>query len=253
LQSTWKDDRATILALTNSVVLTNFAVTVSTRSTITLLAGLFCLTLYNSTVANALNPTLNQQVEEVASFLEGTMDTSLQAAANPKSANVRMTTCRIALKSTQPAGIDGAIFLYQEQALSTDLTKPYRQRFIQLSPSPVSQTVRSLSFKPENPTVWSGFCNKPIADRVIERSSLGTPVCSVFLRRSGESYVGNTPVDGCPTSARGAIRITNHIVLDKAGMNTWDRGFDASGKQVWGAKAESYQFRRMKLESDRKE
>ena len=26
-------------------------------------------------------------------------------------------------------------------------------------------------------------------------------------------------------------------------METWDRGFDADGKQVWGAREDSYQFR----------
>jgi len=28
-------------------------------------------------------------------------------------------------------------------------------------------------------------------------------------------------------------------------MNTWDRGFDATGNQVWGAKDKPYQFRRI--------
>ena len=185
-------------------------------------------------------PSLNQQVEEVAARLEGAMDTSAQAAANPKAVKVRMTTCRVRL-----AEATTGVVLYQEQALTKDLTQPYRQRFLRIEPSPASQTVRSASFKPSNPAAWVNFCTKPIAERGVQVGDLGTPVCSVFLKPSGEDYVGNTPITGCPANVRGAVRITNHIVLQKTGMQTWDRGFDGSGKQVWGAKAESYQFRKL--------
>ncbi len=186
--------------------------------------------------------TLEQQAEEIAAFLSGKMDTSAQAIANPKAPNVQMTTCRIGLLS--PADSE-SIFLYQEQAMSTSLDKPYRQRFLQISPSPLSQSVRSRSFKPANPTRWVGLCNvTPSLERTVNLSDLGIPVCNVFLKQVGTSYRGNTPIDGCPANVRGAVRITNHIELTPNRMNIWDRGFDAQGKQVWGAKNESYQFRR---------
>ncbi|MEX0269878.1 chromophore lyase CpcT/CpeT [Leptolyngbyaceae cyanobacterium UHCC 1019] len=189
--------------------------------------------------------TLAQQAKEVATLLIGKMDTSAQAIANSKAPNVQMTTCRIGLfTNAEPQ----SIFLYQEQAMSTSLDKPYRQRFLQISPSPLSQSVRSRSFKPTDPTRWSGFCNvTPSLERTVNLSDLGTPICNVFLKQVGTGYLGNTPPDGCPANIRGAIRITNHIELSLAGMNTWDRGFDAQGKQVWGAKTESYQFRRKEV------
>lgn len=192
---------------------------------------------------------LEQQVKVVAARLEGVMDTAAQASVNPKISDVRMTTCQVTLADGD-ALQSQAIVLYQEQALANDLTKPYRQRFLQLSASPVSQSVRSRSFKPAKATAWINFCNKPAVDRVVQTQDLGIAVCSVFLRRSGDDYVGNTPVDGCPANVRGAVRIKNHIVLRSIGMDTWDRGFDAAGKQVWGAKAESYQFRRRLAEKE---
>lgn len=172
------------------------------------------------------------------------MDTTAQANANAKAPNVRMTTCRVSLTTTDADFQRQSIFLYQEQALSEKLANPYRQRFLQISSSVYSQSVRSRSFKPVNPSAWINFCDKPDRDRTIQTDDLGTAVCNVFLRRSGDDYVGNTPVDGCPANVRGAVRIKNHIVLRAIGMDTWDRGFDAAGKQVWGATAESYQFRR---------
>jgi hypothetical protein len=223
---------------------------VNLRSAVPCLMGVCWLTtatLFNADAssASASNPALNQQVEEVASRLEGVMDTSAQAAINSKAPNVRMTTCRIQVTDVASANADESIFLYQEQALSQDLSKPYRQRFLQLSPSLYSQSVRSRSFKPANPSAWTGLCNKPTADRTIQFKDLGNPVCNVFLKRSGNDYIGNTPIDGCPAKVRGAVRITNHIELRSIGMDTWDRGFDANGKQVWGARAESYQYRRI--------
>ncbi|NEO03426.1 MAG: hypothetical protein F6K50_51450 [Moorea sp. SIO3I7] len=60
---------------------------------------------------------------------------------------------------------------------------------------------------------------------------------------SQENYIGQTPEDGCPTNYRGAVSITNTIILHKEGMDTLDRGFDAAGNLVWGAKDLPYQFR----------
>jgi hypothetical protein len=187
---------------------------------------------------------VERQAEEVATRLIGVMDTSVQAAANPKAPSVRMTTCKVTVKNGATPH-DGTIFLYQEQALTSNLTQPYRQRFLQISPRPYSQSVQSLSFKPIQTETWTGFCNRPENDRILAATDLGQPVCSVFLRQVREVFVGSTPVDGCPANFRGAVRITNRVVLSTTGMETWDRGFDAQGKQVWGAQSSSYQYRRI--------
>ena len=209
------------------------------------LVGTFCLlTIIRPAFSDTIGLDLEKQVKAVASRLEGAMDTSAQSLANVKAPNVRMTTCRVSLTTTEAEWQHNSIFLYQEQALTKDLTSSYRQRFLQISPSAYSQSVRSLSFKPATPTAWINFCAKPEGDRTIQLRDLGTAVCSVFLKPSGDAYVGNTPADGCPAKIRGAVRIKNHIVLRTIGMDTWDRGFDAAGRQVWGATAESYQFRR---------
>jgi len=218
-------------------------------------SGVCCLMLANptfivgQTLAQAPSEarnSLEQQVENIASRLEGVMDTAEQSASNPKVSNVRMVTCRMLLTSDEP--VPSGILLYQEQAIAGKLAQPYRQRFLQLAPSPYSQTVRSLAFKPANAAAWVNVCDKPLGDRRLKSNDLGRPVCSVFLKPSGLDYVGNTPVDGCPANIRGAVRITNHIVLHQTGMDTWDRGYDANGKQVWGARSESYQFRKRKLQ-----
>lgn len=193
-------------------------------------------------------PVYNQQqVEDVAQRLEGIMDTSARARVNPNAANVRMTACRVSVdnNSQRANKSNKPIFLYQEQALSSELNKPYRQRFLEISSVNNGRTVRSLSYKPADPASFANFCNRPVTERSVRLTDIGKPVCTVYLTRSGENYIGVTPTQGCPANVRGAVRITNTIFLSETGMNTWDRGFDANGKQVWGAKAESYEFRKI--------
>lgn len=186
------------------------------------------------------------QVEEVASRLEGVMET-LPSRTDAQRPTVRMTSCRVQVSDSGVSSVPASVFLYQEQSLSTNLQKPYRQRFLQLSFNPYSKTIQSRSFKPESLTAWIGFCQRSTPERVVKKTDLGRSVCTVFLRQSGDNFIGQTPVDGCPANYRGATRITNYIVLSKTGMDTWDRGYDANHQQVWGAKTESYQFRKISV------
>lgn len=216
------------------------------RNAIALLIGCF----WFSSLANAQSipsSEMQQQAKEVVTLLEGVMDTTAQAKVNPKAPSVQMTTCRVQVIDTN--NTSSAIFLYQEQALTSKLSQPYRQRFLEISPHSETQTVRSLSFRPTQPERWAGFCNQPDAQRTLQSRDLGNPVCSVFLKQTQRGFMGETPPEGCPTNARGAVRITNTIELNTSGMNTWDRGFDANGKQVWGAQSESYQFKRQQAGS----
>lgn len=195
-----------------------------------------------SSFATAQDIPIQQQVNSVVSHLIGVMDTSAQASANPKAPSVRMTTCRVQITDNPTQTISSA-YLYQEQALMNSLDKPYRQRLLQIKPSAGDRTVESKSFKPQNPETLIGLCNKPETQRVIPFSNLGESVCSVFLKPTDKGYLGETPPQGCPVNVRGAVKITNSILLHSEGMDTWDRGYDAQGNQVWGAENQSYQYR----------
>lgn len=187
---------------------------------------------------------VEQQVKDVVSHLVGVMDTSAQAATNPKAPNVRMTTCRVQVENTDSSlNSRLSVFLYQEQALSKSLNSPYRQRFLQITPTPDAQRVESIAFRPPTPEALIGLCTQPEQKRVIMQSNLGQSLCSVVLQPDGENYKGETPPEGCPTNVRGAVKITNTILLHQTGMDTQDRGFDRAGNLVWGAKEQPYQFR----------
>lgn len=213
----------------------------------TLLALTWAIT--SATVADALPASIqtsmpiNQQVREVVSHLVGVMDTSAQAKATPNAPNVRITTCKVKVQDAGALNRPDAVFLYQEQALSQRLTRPYRQRLLRIAPTRDNLKVESATFKPPTGAAWIGFCAKPEAERIVQRKDIGETSCSVFLQPKGENYIGETSAAGCPSKYKGAVRITNRIVLHQAGMDTLDRGFDAAGNQIWGAKEEPYQFR----------
>jgi CpeT/CpcT family (DUF1001) len=193
--------------------------------------------------------SLDQQAELVAQRLTGILSTQEQAQQSPGKPAVQMTTCRLPAPDASPAS---EIWLYQEQAVLPDLTKPYRQRLLRISPSPYSKTVRSQSYKLAQPERWINYCDRDRANQSPAQSPAlpqevltQPPLCQVYLKPVGPDFIGNTPPTGCPTTARGAVRITNHIILRPTSMTTWDRGFDASGKQLWGARGEAYQFRKI--------
>jgi hypothetical protein len=127
--------------------------------------------------------------------------------------------------------------------MSQNLAKPYRQRFLKIAPSADNQSVESQSFKPPITEALIGLCSKPEAKRVVKLTDIGAAKCSVFLKPDGENYIGETPEAGCPSDYKGAVKVTNRILLHSTGMDTLDRAFDAAGNQVWGSKGEPYQFR----------
>ena len=213
------------------------------------LLGISLLSHYTpvAVAQNKLSSNLSnqQQAKDVASRLEGVMDTSAQSRANPKVANVTMTSCRVGLSDRNSQSTNKSIFLYQEQAFSPELNKPYRQSFLEISSVNNGRTVRSLSYKPVNPEAAINLCNKPASERMVKLNDIGKPFCSVFLTRSGENYIGINPSQGCPANERGAVKMTNTIVLGNTSMKIWDRGFDAKGKQVWGNESNAYEFRKI--------
>lgn len=196
--------------------------------------------LIRDQAANAQLETLSQQnVAAVVAHLTRTMDTTDQAEQDPRFVAVQMTTCLVQVTGQEADPKN--VYLYQEQALAESIERPYRQRFLQIALSEDATRVESRTFKPDTPEPWTGLCQQ--TDPKVDASELGNLVCVVGLRPSALGYVGSTPDEGCPVTLRGAVQLTNTIVLHQHGMDTWDRGFDANGIQVWGARAQPYQYR----------
>ena len=186
------------------------------------------------------------QVLEVASYLTGVMETTIPAEGVLKGATVRMTTCVVEVPDAEEiTQRSPAIFLYQEQAMIDRPNRPYRQRFLQISPSADGRQVESATFVPRNSDAWINFCGQPQAERLVTVDDIGEYRCSVFLQPAGSQYIGQTQPEGCPSNYNGAVTITNRIILDAQSMETLDRGYDQKGNLVWGAENQPYEYRRV--------
>jgi hypothetical protein len=180
-------------------------------------------------------------VEEIAAVLAGTFDSAAQAEADPKGYRaVRLVAVRV---PKSRLGTGGPV-LYLEQALVSTPNSPYRQRFYRIEET-ADGGVISRVFEPKDPLAVSGKWRDP-ADLalfgpgdVVER--LG---CAVRLKETGDGWEGGTEGKSCPSALSGARYATSIVKLGPGRMESWDRGYDVEGRQVWGAKDGPYVFER---------
>ncbi len=181
------------------------------------------------------------RVEEVAALLTGTFDSSAQSGSDPDGYRaVRLVAVRVPASRLGA----GAPVLYVEQALLESPDRPYRQRFYRIEETADGGVV-SRVFEPKEPIAVSGKWRDPSdlalygAGDVVER--LG---CAVRLMRTDDGWRGSTEGKGCPSALAGARWATSEVTLRPGRMESWDRGYDVNGRQVWGARNGHYVFER---------
>ncbi len=133
-------------------------------------------------------------------------------------------------------------WLYVEQAVATKLDKPYRQRVYHVQ-HPSNNIFTSDIYTIKDALSFAGLQDdknklEKLTFDVIELKD----GCTVTLNQNNNQYEGGTDADKCPSDLRGAKYATTKIVLKKGELNSWDQGFDESGKQVWGATKGGYVF-----------
>lgn len=185
---------------------------------------------------------------ELARWMEGAFSSRDQAAADPEFFDISLRMKRI---WTDRA--DGP-WLYVEQARADLLERPYRQRIYRLSrtgertfrsdvytlPEPVSRFVGCASDDARAREVFAALAPSDL--RLLEG-------CAVDLRwdPSAGAFVGGTAGTGCASTREGAAYTTSQIRLEPGVLTSWDRGFDAAGNQVWGARSGGYRFVKISL------
>ena len=60
----------------------------------------------------------------------------------------------------------------------------------------------------------------------------------------GGKFVGSTNGKECESTMNGATYATTEVTLTSKQLLSWDRGYDARDKQVWGATMGPYKFDR---------
>lgn len=140
-----------------------------------------------------------------------------------------------------PERTDG-LWLYVEQAMASKPDKPYRQRVYKLT-HPSKRKFVSEIYTLRNAKEVTGLHSDPTKMKLLHPDSIELKDgCAVALSLKNGIYTGGTRGSSCPSDLRGAKYATSIIVLRQGEMVSWDRGYDADGKQVWGATKGGYVF-----------
>jgi CpeT protein len=176
----------------------------------------------------------------LADYLTGHFSSAAQAKTDMQYFEIHLHAARI-WKDRQ----DGP-WIYVEQARGDSLNEPYRQRVyhvVQLEDGTFASHVFELPDPEKAIGAWKD--DKALAGVTPQMLTTRTG-CTVYMKYEDGKFVGGTKEKECQSSLRGASYATSEVTATPEGLRTWDRGYDADGKQVWGAKAGPYVFERVK-------
>lgn len=174
-------------------------------------------------------------------MMVGTFSSAAQAAADPEFRDVTLRVAPIWVDRTD------AKWLYVEQALASSPQRPYRQRVYRVAQAPDGSIESMVLMIPGDPLRHAGAWRDraPLNDLAPE---LLEPLagCVVLLHAHGtDRFAGGTQGTGCVSTREGAAYTTSEVTLEPSRIETWDRGFDANGRQVWGSVKGPYRFDRI--------
>jgi hypothetical protein len=191
------------------------------------------------------NPSAKDNSNDLSllvSYMEGSFSSEEQSKADTNYFDIRLQMKRIWTDRAD------AIWIYVEQAVSSKLDKPYRQRVYRVLPLK-DGTIESVVFTFPDPLKYAGEWKKdePLLDLTPADLILRVG-CSVFLSKVGDSsFVGSTRDKGCESDLRNAKYASSEVVINKDGMKSWDRGFNENDEQVWGATNGGYVFKKINV------
>lgn len=190
----------------------------------------FCVT--------AMSAQQDPDLDTLATYMSGSFSSQKQSLRDTSYLDVRLHMCRIWETRT-----DG-VWIYVEQAMATTPDAPYRQRVYRLHRNE-DRVLESAVYALPNPSAVVGAC--------VDTAKLGTLTpeqlklrdgCQVYLRESNGHFEGATEGMACGSELKGAAFASTEVKIYANAIISWDRGFSASGEQVWGATKGGYIFLR---------
>lgn len=182
---------------------------------------------------------VDEEVQRAARMLTGCFDSKDQAMEDPEN----YFQIRLILVPIWPEDKIGH-WMYVEQASFQSLERPYRQRIQHVYRDGNSQIRSDVYLLPGDPLEFAGGWVNPD-----EMFAALTPQdltlregCSVLLKPDEAGFVGSTVGEECQSSLGGAQYATSEVTLSDGLLVSWDRGWNSSGEQVWGATAGGYRF-----------
>jgi CpeT protein len=205
---------------------------------VALFTGLL-LSLYACT-SSKKSASGSKDLDRLVSLMQGSFNSSAQAQRDTNYFDISLEMFPIWEKRKD------ARWLYVEQAVTAMKGKPYRQRVYRVTERPDGSFSSEVYTLPDEAS-FIGAYNTPekFASLTPEQLVLRDG-CAVILHREGDAFKGATEGNGCESSLRGAKYASSKVEIGEGHIHSWDQGFDANGKQVWGATLGGYEFVRQK-------
>jgi len=182
--------------------------------------------------------TDGSDLARLGEWMTGSFSSLAQSKADADYHAIRLHMARI-----WPERTDG-YWLYVEQAVARAMDHPYRQRVYQVT-HVGGDLYESRVFELPDPKARIGahalaapLADLSPADLVIREGA------AIILRRAKNAFVGSTLGRQCLSDFGGATFATSEVEITPDRIVSWDRGFDAAGRQVWGAVKSGYIFDR---------
>ena len=188
----------------------------------------------------AKKETPQQTLATLLSWMTGYFSSAQQAQKDSDYFDIRLRLVQIWKERN-----DG-YWLYVEQATAGSEDKPYRQRVYNIRVRDDS-TFESVVYSIPEPLRFAGKWAEeaPLGHLTVD-SLLLRDGCAVVLRKVGSiAFTGGTEGTGCTSDLKGAAYATSEVTISKNQIISWDRGYDADNRQVWGARKGGYVFKRL--------
>ncbi|MGB0136824.1 MAG: chromophore lyase CpcT/CpeT [Flavobacteriales bacterium] len=136
-------------------------------------------------------------------------------------------------------------WLYVEQAATSNLDRPYRQRVYAVQQLEDS-VFRSDMFNLPVDSLVIGFKGQEEYWDSLHPDSLTLKQdCEVYLALHPDgTYQGSTKGKGCSSTLYGASYATSEVTISADQIQSWDRGLDSLDVYIWGAEYGPYIFDR---------
>lgn len=179
--------------------------------------------------------------ETLVAWLTGSFSSTEQAQRDPEN----FMDIRLEMHPIWSSRRDGS-WLYVEQGTADALDRPYRQRVYRVRAVEGGFIESAVFMLPGDALSWAGAWREPRRfDAISARDLEPREGCELMLVRiENGRFIGTTSERTCPSELRGASYAVSQALVMPEGMDTWDRGYDDEGRQVWGATAGPYEFRR---------
>jgi hypothetical protein len=180
------------------------------------------------------------ELGQLASWMTGQFSSEEQSQQDPTYYHITLVMKRI-----WPERDQGLYWLYVEQAMAGDL--PYRQRVYRLerleSGKLLSRVYNFKSKQVEQAAVGVWKAPDPLSG-LDEHNLVRKEGCGVHLSWDAalQQFKGATERKKCPSDLNGATYASSDVTVTESRVTSWDRGFNDSDLQVWGATAGPYTF-----------